>query len=176
MSSNTLPTLQIAYSPKFAVINAFSAAFSSAPPASTEPHISNIPLSTLLEHALPGLYASSHGDIGGVARHWQASDLTPFAASSKPPKSTEETVAAGEPWDETRAFARPSRVSWSALLSKEKHSQEANFALVDGLMKDGIAFVTHLPTDRTGDSTDPSDSNSPALARLAESVCTKLGS
>jgi len=167
-SSGSLPILQLAYSPKYAVTNAFSASFSSAPPASPEPHVSNIPLSTLLEHALPDLYASSHGDIGGAAQPWQASNLTSFASSSKPPLSHE--VKTGAFWDRERALARPSRVTWSALLGQGEHAQKARFALVDGLMRDGIAFVTELPTDKTGNGADPSHIDSPALATLAESV------
>lgn len=76
----------------------------------------------------------------------------------------------GADWDRSQALARPCRVHWSALLGQEKNAQEANFALIDGLMKDGIAFVTRLPTDHTGDSPESSDANSPSLARLAESV------
>ncbi|UZJ51925.1 hypothetical protein CBS101457_001245 [Exobasidium rhododendri] len=167
-NSDSLPTLQLAYSPIHAVTNAFSAAFSSAPPPSTEPHTSNIPLSVLLEHALPGLYASSHGDIGGVAQPWQASDLTTFPESSKPPHSSEVTI--GTAWDREQALARPSRVTWSALLGDGKSAKKANFALIDGLMRDGIAFVTELPTDKVGDSPDPSVPSSPSLARLAESL------
>jgi hypothetical protein len=167
-NGSNLPILQLAYSPEHAVVNAFSAAFSSAPPPSGQSHLSHIPVSTLLEHALPDLYATSHGDIGGAAQPWKASDLTTFADTSKPPHSSR--VVSGAAWNTEQALARPSRVTWSALLGDGEYAKKANFALVEGLMRDGIAFVKELPTDRTGDSLDPADPNSPSLARLAETV------
>ena len=166
--SGVLPTLQLTYHPSHAVTNAFSAAFSSAPPPSPDPHVSNIPVSLLLEHALPDLYSQSHGDIGGTSRAWEAADLSGFPASATPPPASQ--VEPGLALDKTAAFARPSRVAWGAMLGEQEGALDARFALVDGLMRDGIAFVTGLPTDKTGDSIDASDVDSPSLARLAEMV------
>lgn len=167
-TSGRFPILRLAYSAKHPVINAFSAAFSSAPPASAEPHISNIPLSTLLEHALPDLYASSHGDIRGKSQPWTASDLSAFPPGAMPVSS--QQVEPKAEFDRTEASARPSRLQWSALLGEQESSLDAKFALVNGLMRDGIAFVTELPTDKTGNSIEASQEDSPNLARLAEMV------
>jgi hypothetical protein len=156
------------------VINAFSAAFSSAPPASTDPHVSQIPLSTLLEHALPDLYASSHGDIGGRAQPWTTSEMSQFPASALPPPAKQ--VSPSSTFDRKEAFARPSRLNWSSLLGESESALDARFALVDGLMRDGIAFVTELPTDKTGSSIDASQEDSPSLARLAEMVSLQFHS
>jgi hypothetical protein len=167
-SSGQLPTLQLKYSPVHAVTNAFSATFSSAPPASPDPHISNIPISVLLEHALPELYSSSQSDIGGTAQTWKASDLSSFPASEKPKSAAQTNLSTY--LNKEDAYARPSRIDWSTLISPGAIQDEAKFALVDGLMKDGIAFVTGLPTDKTGNSVDASADDSPSLARLAEMV------
>lgn len=168
MNSSNLPTLQLAFSPKYPVVNAFSAAFSSAPSSSQEAHISNIAVSTLLEHALPELYATSHGDIGGVAQPWTCSDLSSFPPSATPLKASQ--VKPNSSFDKEAAFARPARLQWSSLLGKQDSALDAQFALVDGLMKDGIAFVLELPTDKTGNSIEASQDDSPHLARLAEMV------
>lgn len=167
-SSTAFPTLRLAYSARHAVVNAFSAAFSSAPPSNNEPHISQIPLSTLLEHALPDLYASSHGDIGGRARPWTSSDLSDFPSSALPP--TADQVKPSTTFDSQQACARPARLKWSSLLGETDSALDAKFALVDGLMQDGIAFVTELPTDKTGNSIEVTQEDSPSLARLAEMV------
>jgi hypothetical protein len=167
-TSGRFPTLRLSYSAEHPVINAFSAAFSSAPPASNEPHVSHIPLSTLLENALPSLYASSHGDIGGRAKPWTASDMSEFPPGAMPLSADQVKPKAG--FDRREAFARPARLQWGALLGEKDAALDARFALVDGLMRDGIAFVTELPTDKTGNSVDANQEDSPSLARFAEMV------
>ncbi|PWN89532.1 Clavaminate synthase-like protein [Acaromyces ingoldii] len=169
-----LPRLQLSFAPAHAVTNAFSAAFSSVPPSSDKPHISHLPLALLLEHAQPALYASSHGDIGGAARSWAAKDLSPaFARSPSPPRA--QDVVPGERMDVEAATSRPARLTWASLLSAKDSGGDAKaeataarFALVNSLMRDGIAFVTSLPTDTTGNEVDASSPTSPSLARLAE--------
>ena len=170
--------LEIAFTPQFAVTNAFSATFSSAPEPSKEPHISRIPLSKLLAHATPSRYARSHADIGGTPNTWISSDLSSFPHSPKPPSKSSD-VQPGQVLVKEDAFARPARMNWSSLLPVANEtlsstslspSETARFALVNGLMRDGLAFVTGVPTDKTGDSIHASDENSPNLARLAESL------
>lgn len=173
-----LPRLQLSFAPAHAVTNAFSAAFSSVPPLSDKPHISRLPLALLLEHAEPALYASSHGDIGGAARSWAAKDLSlAFARSTSPPRA--QDVVPGEPMDVEAATSRPARLTWASLLSAkdsggDAKTEAARFALVSSLMRDGIAFVTSLPTDTTGNEVDASSPTSPSLARLAEMVSAWL--
>lgn len=171
-NSSSLPILQLAFSANHPVVNAFSAAFSSAPPSSKDAHISNIPISTLLEHALPKLYATSHGDIGGVAQPWTSSQLSSFPSSTAPLKAVQVKPTAS--FDREAAFARPARLQWSSLLGKQESALDAKFALVNGLMRDGIAFVTELPTDKTGNSVEASQEDSPQLARLAEMVSVQI--
>lgn len=148
-------------------MNAFSQELSSAPPADVNPHISHIPISILLEHAVPELYNASHGDIGGAAQAWKSSDLSTFPPSRKPESSKQAQTSEMDPQG---AFARPSRISWGAFLGDQGKALDAEFALVDGLMRDGIAFVTELPTDKTGSAIDSRDADSPSLARFAEMV------
>lgn len=172
--------VELAFKPQFAVINAFSAAFSSAPEPNKKPHISKIPLDKLLAHSTASNYARSHGDIGATPHPWISSDLSSFPHSSKSPSKSSD-VRPGQAIDERGAFARPVRLNWSSLLpvlteasspssssTLLSASESARFALVNGLMRDGLAFVTGMPTDKTGDSTLVSDENSPNLARLAE--------
>lgn len=168
--------VELAFKPEFAVTNAFSATFSSAPEPSKEPHVSRIPLSKLLAHATPTRYARSHADIGGTPHTWISSDLSSFPHTPKPPSKSSD-VQPGQALVKENAYARPARMSWSSLLPMANEtsfstelspSETARFALVDGLMRDGLAFVTGVPTDKTGDSILASDENSPNLARLAE--------
>jgi alpha-ketoglutarate-dependent taurine dioxygenase len=86
-------------------------------------------------------------------------------------------VVGGASLDTDAAFARPARLSWEALLPTEAEtragdhlapSEIALAALVDGLLRDGLAFITGVPTDKNGDSIDIRNENSPNLARLAE--------
>lgn len=122
------------------------------------------------------MYAMSHGDIGMAAEPWAAKDMTPFPPSALPPAT--ENLVPGQALDEEAAFSRPSRVQWGALLEDGDSiadefmtpAEYARFALTDGVMRDGIAFVTEMPVDRTGNSIDAQDTSSPTLARLAEMV------
>lgn len=171
-----LPVLELAYAPDFAVRNAFSVTFSSAPEPSTRPHVSRIPLSKLVVHATPLQYAQSHGDIGGVARSWQSSELSQFPHSPKPPAKSSDVKPGQARFDNSQAYARPARLAWSTLLpehagqaaSSMSPDEAARLTMVDGLMRDGLAFVTGMPVDTTGDSISIGDPNSPSLARLAE--------
>lgn len=170
--------LQLSYNSRYPVVNAFSAAFSSAPAPSPAPHVSHIPLATLLDNAVPECFALSHGDIGSVAQPWVAADMSPFPHSAKPPAT--QDVVKGAVLHDDAAFSRPARVAWGALLKPASSAigtlveesmlpeEYARFALVDGLMRDGIAFVTDVPTDKTGNATSPDDPSSATLARLAE--------
>lgn len=172
-----LPRLQLSFAPAHAVTNAFSAEFSSAPPPSNEPHVSRLPLALLLEHANPDLYAASHGDIGGAAQAWAARDLSPAFPRSAEPRPAKDVIP-GQDMDVEAARSRPARLTWSSLLPSSKGSDAkadaARFALVDALMRDGLTFVTGLPTDTTGNEVDASSPSSPSLARLAEMVRCRL--
>lgn len=169
-------TLHLAFSAAHPVINDFSRTFSSVPSPSNQPHLSRFSLATLLTHALPHHYAASHADVGAAANHWAAADTTPFARSTQPPPDMQHSPR-GQALNLPDAQARPARLAWGSLRPAADDQAEASdealraqTLLVEALMRDGLAFVTGLPTDKRGNVPSQSDADSPALARLAEMV------
>lgn len=157
--------LVLTYSSSFPVLNAFSSTFSPVNHTpSTEPHVSRVPLNVLLSHADRDAYRQYHMDHAGAARPWSAADLTSFPASAPPSRAPATGPVS---LDKGEAFARPSRLQWAALKKTAPNDIEARWALTSGLIEDGIAFVTGLPTEVKGSDVSPGP-NSPELARLAE--------
>lgn len=181
----TLPTLRLFFTPQHPVINAFSAKFSTAPAPPTSPVMCELPVRTLIDHAVSSLYASRIADIGHT-QPWRSADMTSFPSTPAPP-ATKDMVA-GQPLDEEAAHSRPCRVNWGALLQGDganpppfderatmTHADKARWTLVNALTSQGLAFVTGLPTDKTGDNPDAHDPTSPSLARLADMVRRERG-
>lgn len=159
------PVMVLTYSISSNVTNAFSTTFSPvAPPPASVPHVSRVPLSLILSHASKELYRDFHLDPAGAARPWTGADLTSFPTSTPPPL---KSAVNPSPLNSAAAFARPSRVEWASLVNAASDATEARWALASGLVEDGIAFVTGLPTEVKGSELFPGP-ESPELARLAE--------
>lgn len=133
------------------------------------PHVSRLPLSLLLSHASDSLYRKEyHLDPAGAPKPWLGGDLTSFPATTVQPPHSDEVHPA--PLDTPAAFARPSRVQWASLVDSADDPTEARWALAKGLVEEGIAFVTGLPTNNKTSCELPTPSNAsstPHLAHLA---------
>ncbi|KAN0064253.1 Protoheme IX farnesyltransferase, mitochondrial [Thecaphora frezii] len=155
--------LRIAFAREHAVANGFTALFRE-PKAAEAPHVSEFPISFLLHHALPELYAHTHMDVMSVPQTWAAKDMSPFTsqpwtkATQVDPVESSIALAVG-------AMARPARIPWEAIsdaateaygadvgadaAAVEEARDEARYALVEATIRDGFAFVTGVPTDKT---------------------------
>ncbi|KAJ1021142.1 hypothetical protein NDA16_003928 [Ustilago loliicola] len=157
------PALRLTFSKEHAVVNAFTAAFGQVKPADA-PHVSDLPISFLLRHAIPDLYADTHMDIMAVPECWAAKDLTHF-------KTQPWTPDAPLPADslEKGAVARPARIPWDAIRPEDTSNDrtQALYSLTEAVVRDGFAFVTRLPTDTTSTEAGP---ESARLRDLAETM------
>lgn len=141
--------LVLTYSTQCPVLNAFSQTFSPAPPQPpSEPHVSRLPLHLLLAHASDANSREYYGDVAGVPRPWDASDMTAFDAKGA---------------DAEGSTSKPVRVEYTSLGGEDS---SARFAVARGLLQEGLVFVTGLPTEVKGSALEPGP-NSPELARLA---------
>ncbi|GAK66865.1 gamma-butyrobetaine hydroxylase [Moesziomyces antarcticus] len=139
------PVLRLTFAKEHAVVNAFTAAFGEVKKADA-PHVSEVPISFLLRHAIDTFYADTHMDIMSVPESWAAKDLTHFRSvpwaqgASLSPSALEEG-----------SVARPARIPWDAIRPEDTSVQrtEALYALTEAVLRDGFAFVTRLPTDKT---------------------------
>ncbi|KAL9931291.1 hypothetical protein V8E36_009801 [Tilletia maclaganii] len=173
-------TVRVAWNPAVPLTNAFSALFSRREGSSTEtpspsaaaaPHVVDYPLDYLLSHASAQAYDDAHADVGGLPRPWLARHLQPSTtaelgfsdfvkarlSSGSPP--TQDLILFAQ---HLSSHTRPLRVAWSALdpSSPTASSPEgetarklALFTLLSSLLRDGVSFVTGLPTTPTGPQT-----------------------
>ncbi|CAD6891640.1 unnamed protein product [Tilletia controversa] len=168
--------VRISWNPEVPITNAFSALFSrrdSQQPSASftrEAHVVDYPLDYLLAHATSQAYDDTHADVGGLPRPWLARHLNPstsvqltladFAKALASGSSSQDLLALA---DHLSSHTRPLRVSWDALdpsgagetASEEKKTarQLALFTLLSSLLRDGVSFVTGLPTNPTGPQT-----------------------
>lgn len=102
-------------------------------------------------------------DPAGAAKPWDGSQLTPFPLSKPPPPTAEVSASS---LDLQGASAKPARVDYSALIDNAPDATQARWSLARGLVAEGLAFVTGLPTEVKGSAMEPGP-DSPELARLA---------
>ena len=177
--AGTEPVLRLTFAKEQPVYNAFTATFGQVKPP-THPHVSDFSISFLLHHALPQLYAHTHMDIMAVPQPWEAKDLTHFKSEAWSPETKADPVEASIALA-LGAMARPARVPWDAICPSttkvegelagadafaiEEARNEALYALTEATLRDGFAFVTGLPTEKTATEAGP---NSASLRDLAE--------
>lgn len=160
--------LVLTYSVDAPVLNAFSTTFSPQPAQPPqEPHVSHVPLELILAHASEEQYREHHMDPAGAARPWDASGLTSFPSPSPPPGGARTADVSPKPLDIAAAQARPARVDWASIIDGAPQATQGRWSLASGLVEDGLAFVTGLPTAVKGGEMSPGP-NSPELARLAD--------
>ncbi|KAJ1598134.1 hypothetical protein NDA14_005754 [Ustilago hordei] len=162
VTSGDEPALRLTFAKEHAVVNVFTATFGSVKPADA-PHVSDLPTSFLLRHAIPELYADTHMDIMAVPECWAAKDLSHFKTEPWTPDAPlpAHVLLKG-------AVARPARIPWDAIKPETTSNDrtQALYSLTEAVVRDGFAFVTRLPTDTT--STEPG----PESARLRDLAST----
>ncbi|CBQ69523.1 related to COX10-farnesyl transferase [Sporisorium reilianum SRZ2] len=148
------PALRLTFAKEHAVVNAFTATFGEVKQADA-PHISDLPISFLLRHAIDAFYADTHMDVMAVPEGWAAKDLTHFKTepwSAAAPSPSSDAVQQG-------AVARPARIPWDAIRPEgapdDAARTKALYALTEAVVRDGFAFVTRLPTDTTATEEGP---------------------
>ncbi|PWN53692.1 hypothetical protein IE53DRAFT_404513, partial [Violaceomyces palustris] len=173
------PVLKLTFSAEQPVYNAFTATFGKVSPTA-DPHVSRFPISFLLQHALPDLYSDTHMDVMALPRPWAAKDLSHFDSKPWSKETRQDAVEASIALAEG-AMSRPARIPWFAIGHKETNSKgvvagvehtvveearnEALYALTEATLRDGFAFVTGLPTEKT--ATEAGE-NAASLRELAE--------
>ncbi|KAK0524234.1 Protoheme IX farnesyltransferase, mitochondrial [Tilletia horrida] len=174
-------TVRIAWNPATPLANAFSALFSrreplassstSAASTAAQPHIVDYPIEYLLSHASAKAYDQHHADVGGLPRPWLARHLHPSTTAELGPSDFIKALASGSSSqdllllaDQLSSRTRPLRVAWSALDPDSKATAASGpeaetarklalFTLLASLLRDGVSFVTGLPTSPTGPQT-----------------------
>ncbi|KAE8225661.1 hypothetical protein CF319_g1629 [Tilletia indica] len=169
-------TVRIAWNPAIPITNAFSALFSRRDPqqvttsATSEAHVVDYPIDYLLAHATSKLYDEIHADVGGLPRPWLARHLKSSTTVQLTLADFIKALASGSSTQDLLVLAdhlsfntRPLRVSWDALdpsgagqaaSEEEKTARKlALFTMLSSLLRDGISFVTDLPTTPTGPQT-----------------------
>ncbi|KAK0553018.1 Protoheme IX farnesyltransferase, mitochondrial [Tilletia horrida] len=168
-------TVRIAWNSAVPIVNAFSELFaarngqsaaSSSASKSQEPHVVEYPLDFLLAHASSSAYDNHHADVGGLPRPWLAKHLNPSTSAELTIDDFNQALSSSANPDlhqvaaELSLRTRPLRLSWAALdpstatNSVDKTSRKlALFTLLTSLLRDGVNFVTGLPTSPTGPET-----------------------